>query len=69
MRAHTIDGYTDQWLLHICDGSSIDRGVYGHVLLFSLGLIIVGFAPTEMGKGNWSVGPIVDEGAQPRTTE
>ena len=47
----------------------IDRGTYGHVLLHGLGFIIVGFTPAEMGKGNWSVGPIVDEGAQPRTTE
>ena len=44
---------------------AVDRGVYGHVLLFGLGFIVVGFTPTEMGKGNWSVGLIVDERASP----
>jgi hypothetical protein len=44
----------------------IDRGSYGSVALDGLGFIILGLTPQEMGKGNWSVGLIVDERA---TTE
>ena len=41
----------------------IDRGGYGNVTLDGLGFIVLGRTPEAMGKGNWSVGVIVDERA------
>ena len=41
----------------------IEEGRYGAVGLDGLGFILVGSTPAEMGKGNWSVGVIVDERA------
>lgn len=41
----------------------VDRGSYGTVSLDGLGFIVLGFTPEAMGKGNWSVGLIVDERA------
>ena len=41
----------------------IDRGAYGGVSLDGLGFIVLGNTPEEMGKGNWSVGLIVDDQA------
>jgi hypothetical protein len=41
----------------------IDSGNYGNVSLDGLGFIILGLTPEAMGKGNWSVGLIVDERA------
>jgi hypothetical protein len=38
----------------------IERGSYGAVSLNGLGFIILGLTPAEMGKGNWSVGLIID---------
>ena len=38
----------------------IERGAYGAVSLDGLGFIVLGLTPQEMGKGNWSVGLIVD---------
>lgn len=46
-------------------GFQIDRGTFGNVSLDGLGFVVVGFTPEEMGKGNWSVGLIVDERAAP----
>lgn len=43
----------------------IEQGRYGGVGLDGLGFIIVGSTPAEMGKGNWSVGIVVDERATP----
>jgi hypothetical protein len=42
---------------------AVDRGAYGTVPLDGLGFIVLGFTPGEMGKGNWSVGLIVDQRA------
>jgi hypothetical protein len=42
---------------------AIDRGSYGAESLDGLGFIVLGLTPAEMGKGNWSVGLIVDERA------
>ena len=42
---------------------AVDRGAYGSVALDGLGFIVLGFTPEEMGKGNWSVGLIVDDKA------
>ena len=42
---------------------AVDRGAYGTVPLDGLGFILLGFTPEEMGKGNWSVGLIVDQTA------
>ena len=47
----------------------IDRGTYGAVSLDRLGFIVLGFTPEEMGKGNWSVGLIVDERASSEQQE
>ena len=41
----------------------IERGKYGSVSLDGLAFILLGLTPEEMGKGNWSVGVIVDERA------
>jgi hypothetical protein len=47
----------------------IDRGTYGAVSLDRLGFIVLGFTPEAMGKGNWSVGLIVDERASAEQQE
>lgn len=41
----------------------IKQGQYGTVSLDSLGFIVLGMTPEAMGKGNWSVGLVVDEQA------
>src|SRR4051812_44569795 len=41
----------------------IERGTFGPIPLDGLGFIVLGFTPEAMGKGNWSVGVIVDERA------
>jgi hypothetical protein len=41
----------------------IERGKFGAVSLDGLAFIVLGWTPEEMGKGNWSVGVIVDERA------
>ena len=41
----------------------IEHGTYGSVSLDGLGFIVVGLTPEAMGKGNWSVGLIVDDRA------
>ncbi len=41
----------------------IERGRYGELSLDGLGFIVVGYTPEAMGKGNWSVGLVVDERA------
>lgn len=41
----------------------IEQGKYGSLSLDGLGFIILGLTPEAMGKGNWSVGVIVDERA------
>lgn len=47
----------------------VDRGSYGAVSLDSLGFIVVGWTPEEMGKGNWSVGVIADDRASAEQRE
>jgi hypothetical protein len=41
----------------------IDRGSFGDVPLNGLSFIVLGYTPEEMGKGNWSVGLVIDERA------
>src|SRR5260370_17585517 len=41
----------------------IDRGQHEAVSLDGLGFVVLGLTPEAMGKGNWSVGLIVDERA------
>ena len=41
----------------------IERGTFGSVSLDGLGFIVLGLTPSAMGKGNWSVGVVVDERA------
>jgi hypothetical protein len=41
----------------------IERGTYGSLSLDGLGFIVLGFTPEAMGKGNWSLGLVVDERA------
>jgi hypothetical protein len=43
----------------------IERGRYGALTLDGLGFIVLGLTPEEMGKGNWSVGVIADDRANP----
>jgi hypothetical protein len=41
----------------------IERGRFGTTSLDGLGFIVLGRTPQEMGKGNWSVGVVVDDRA------
>ena len=41
----------------------IDRGTFDSISLDGLTFIILGYTPQEMGKGNWSVGLVIDERA------
>src|SRR5258705_12107087 len=41
----------------------IDRGIFDNIMLDGLTFIILGYTPQEMGKGNWSVGLVIDERA------
>lgn len=41
----------------------IEKGMFGSVSLDGLGFIVVGLTPEAMGKGNWSVGLVIDERA------
>ena len=43
----------------------IERGSFDNVPLGGLAFVVLGFTPEEMGKGNWSVGLVVDERATP----
>ena len=43
----------------------IEKGSFGSESLDGLGFIVLGFTPEAMGKGNWSVGVIVDDRATP----
>src|SRR6185436_21032484 len=38
----------------------IERGKYAAVTLDGLGFVVLGLTPAEMGKGNWSVGLVID---------
>jgi hypothetical protein len=44
-------------------GYQIEKGTFGSTSLDGLGSIVVGFTPEAMGKGNWSVGLIIDDRA------
>lgn len=44
-------------------GMEIKDGTYGTVPLSGLGFIVLGLTPEAMGKGNWSVGLVIDERA------
>src|SRR5205809_504652 len=41
-------------------GFQIERGTFGGESLNGLGFIVLGFTPEAMGKGNWSVGLVID---------
>jgi len=41
----------------------IERGSFGGVSLDGIPFVVVVYTPEEMGKGNWSVGLIIDERA------
>lgn len=41
----------------------IERGNYGNVPLTGLGFIVLGLTPEAMGRGDWSVGLVIDERA------
>ena len=41
----------------------VERGSFGEVPLNGLAFIVLGMTPEEMGKGNWSVGLVIDERA------
>jgi hypothetical protein len=44
-------------------GYQIENGTFGPTSLDGLGFIVVGFTPEAMGKGNWSVGLVIDDRA------
>ncbi len=41
----------------------VERGSYGSVPLDGIAFVVLGYTPEEMGKGNWSVGLVIDERA------
>jgi hypothetical protein len=41
----------------------VERGSFGDVPLNGLAFIVLGMTPEEMGKGNWSIGLVIDERA------
>src|SRR4026207_2109291 len=41
----------------------IDKGSFGSASLDGLGFVVLGRTPEAMGKGNWSVGLVIDDGA------
>src|SRR5438034_2130855 len=41
----------------------VERGSFGSVSLDGATFIVLGLTPEEMGKGNWSVGLVIDERA------
>jgi len=41
----------------------IERGSFGDVPLDGIAFVVLGYTPEEMGKGNWSVGLVIDERA------
>jgi hypothetical protein len=41
----------------------IERGSFGSVALDGIPFIVLGYTPAEMGKGDWSVGLVVDDRA------
>ena len=43
----------------------VEDGRFGDVPLNGLAFIVLGMTPEEMGKGNWSVGLVIDERATP----
>lgn len=43
----------------------IEKGSFGEESLDGLGFIVLGFTPEAMGKGNWSVGLVIDDRATP----
>jgi hypothetical protein len=47
----------------------IDLGRYKQIALDGLGFIVLGSTPEAMAKGNWSVGLIIDERADPAQRE
>jgi hypothetical protein len=47
----------------------IDSGSYGSVSLDGLGFIVLGLTPEAMGKGNWSVGLVIEERANSEQRE
>ena len=46
-------------------GYKIGRGAFADVPLDGLGFIVIGRTPEAMGKGNWSVGVLIDDRATP----
>ena len=43
----------------------VERGSFGSVPLNGVTFIVLGMTPEEMGKGNWSVGLVVDDKTTP----
>src|SRR5437660_12519210 len=41
----------------------VEHGAFGDVKLDGLGFVVLGLTPEAMGKGNWSVGIVVDDRA------
>jgi hypothetical protein len=47
----------------------IERGSFGSVPLDGLAFLVLGYTPEEMGKGNWSVGLVIDQRASAEQRE
>src|SRR5258707_10189630 len=60
MAASPTKGHCDVALVY-----HIDQGGYGSTTLDDLNFVIVAHTPDIMGKGNWSVGLITDDRANP----
>lgn len=51
---------------HFVLAFEIEKGEYERLSLDGLRFVVVGYTPGVMGAGNWSLGVIVDERADPR---
>jgi len=54
---------------HFAMAFQIEGGRFGPVTLDGLGFIVLGLTPEEMGKGNWSVGLVIDARANAEQQE
>lgn len=54
---------------HFAMGYHVRRGHYGDVDLGGRSFVILGYTPSSMGSGNWSIGLIIDDGASSEQTD
>jgi hypothetical protein len=64
------DGHSSfQGLLYFRHDDADRTRQYGNVPLDGIAFVVLGYTPEEMAKGNWSVGLVIDERANPEQRE